>query len=190
VWLVTLQWYFMGPSFWEIVLLFIKYVTDFSIYCEWSTISLQIPKSPRCVLLCFLCDGNWLQVHLNFEVISNHCWLTCIVQDVRLRDCYKKFSLHDIVTTLSRYARHTFFFSSVPPTTIALLLCHNDDNIDMYALLLLLTSSYFQKSNSSLFFPNLFQINLLTQIAKNLKKNPYCKKKNLSKQTTNPQLFK
>jgi hypothetical protein len=112
------------------------------------------------------------------------------VQDVRLRDCYKKFSLHDIVTTLSRYARHTFFFSSVPPTTIALLLCHNDDNIDMYALLLLLTSSYFQKNNSSLFFPNLLQINLLTQIAKNLKKNPYCKKKNLSKQTTNPQLFK
>ncbi len=167
----------MGPNFWENRVAVIKYVTDFSIYCEWSTISLQTPKSPRCVLLCFLCDGNWLQVHLIFEVISNHCWLTCIVQDVRLRDCYKKFSLHDIVTTLSRYARRTSFFSSVPPTTIALLLCHSDDNIDMYALLsFTLNFKLFSKNNSSLFFSNWFQINLLTQIAKNLK-NPYCKKK-------------
>jgi len=60
------------PVFGKFVLLSIRYVTDFSIYCEWSTTSLQIPKSPRCVLLWPLCRGNWLQVHLNFEVTSNH----------------------------------------------------------------------------------------------------------------------
>jgi hypothetical protein len=58
-----------------------------------------------------------------------------------------------------------------------LLLCHSDDNIDMYALLsFTLNFKLFSKNNSSLFFSNWFQINLLTQIAKNLK-NPYCKKK-------------
>jgi hypothetical protein len=101
---------FYGSQFFgKIVLLSIRYVTDFSVYCEWSTISLQILKSPTCVLLWSLCHGNLLQIHLDFEVTSNHCWFTCIVQDVRLRDCYKKFSLHDIAT-LSRYARHIFSF--------------------------------------------------------------------------------
>jgi hypothetical protein len=89
------------PVFGKIVLLSIRYVTDFSIYCEWYTISLQTPKSPRCVLLWPL----WLQVHLDFEVTSNHYTCKTIQQHYTNYICASQATIATPINTSQHHCK-------------------------------------------------------------------------------------